>query len=235
MVESIDRESQELLASVSESNSSIERIIKATENQYKEVIKIEDIFNQTGKLTNSALSSAIKLSQSGSRINSGVNNIEDLLQNLVAVTEENAAITQESSATVTQQMGSTDDILAIGSNVMELSQSLQDKALEIKMLVDSNILADEREISNKRLVELSKSLNLTTAYVTDSKGEIIYCNEPETIGFNIYDVDPVFTKLKEGASFATTPIKKRVEDGKTYKYLAIKEDDTIYGVGMRLD
>ncbi len=235
LVESIDRESQDLLASVAESNDSIERIMEASQNQYKEAIKIEDIFNQTGELTNSASTSALKLNESGSSINDGVNNIEALLENLVAVTQENAAISQESSATITQQMGSTDDILEIERSVMELSNLLQDKALEIKMLVDSNILADEVEVTNERLVELSKNLNLTSAYVTDSKGEIVYCNEPETIGFNIYDVDPVFSRLKEGASFATTPIKKRVEDGKTYKYLAIRKEDEIYGVGMRLD
>jgi methyl-accepting chemotaxis protein len=235
LVESIDVESQELLDSVSESNESIERIIKATENQYTEVIKIEDIFNQTGELTNRASNSAVKLSESGSRINDGVSKIEELLQNLVAITEENAALTQESSATITHQMASTDDILNIEKDVVRLSEELKDKALEIKMLVDTNILIDEDKITNERLVELSKNLDLTSAYVTDSKGVIVYCNEPETIGFNIYDVDPVFSILKEGASFATTPIKKRVEDGKTYKYLAVEKDGIVYGVGMRLD
>ena len=235
LVESIDRESQELLSSVSESNESIERIIKATESQYTEVIKIENIFNETGELTNRASSSAVKLSESGNRINTGVSRIEELLQNLVAVTQQNAALTQESSATITQQMSSSDEIITIESDVMELAQLLQDKALEIKMLVDTNILTSETTITNERLVELSKSLNLTSVYVTDNKGDIIYCNEPETIGYNIYDIDPVFNSLKQGANFATTPIKKRVEDGKTYKYLAVLKDHAVYGVGMRLD
>ena len=43
LVEAIDRESQDLLQSVSESNESLEQIIEATENQYTEVIKIEEI------------------------------------------------------------------------------------------------------------------------------------------------------------------------------------------------
>lgn len=235
LVASIDKESQELLSSVSESNESIERIIKATENQHSEVVKIESIFNQTGELTNRASNSAVKLSESGSRINDGVSRIDGLLQSLVAVTQENAALTQESSATITQQMGATDEIISIEADVMKLSDTLHDKALEIKMLVDANILADEEKVSNERLIELSESLDLTSLYVTDRKGDIVYCNEPETIGLNIYNLDPVFKSLKEGASFATTPIKKRVEDGKTYKYLAIKKDDAVYGVGMRLD
>ena len=235
LVESIDKESQDLLKSVHESNESVDRIMVATESQYSEVIKIENIFNQTGELANKASNSAIKLSESGNRINTGVSRIEELLQNLVAVTEENAALTEESSATITQQLASTEEIVSIERDVQDLTQSLQDKALEIKMLVDTNILTDESNVTNERLVELSKSLNLTSAYVTDTSGEIIYCNEPKTIGYNIYDVDPVFTSLKEGASFATTPIKKRVEDGKTYKYLAVQKDNAVYGVGMRLD
>ena len=235
LVASIDRESNELLASVSESNESIQRIIKATESQHEEVIRIEDIFNQTGELTESALNSAVKLSESGVRINNGVSRIEEQLENLVSVTQENSAISQESSHTLTQQIATTDDILSIEEDIKSFAESLQDKALEIKMLVDANILTDEVKITNERLVELSKSLNLTSVYVTDSKGDIEYCNEPETIGFNIYDVDPIFNKLKEGSSFASTPIKKRVEDGKTYKYLALQKDDIVYGVGMRLD
>ena len=235
LLEGIDRESQDLIHSVSESNKSIEEIIKTTENQYTEVIKIEDIFNVTGDLTNRASHSAVKLNESGSRINTSVDKIEGLLENLLATTEENVALTEESSATIHQQLVSTDDIVNIGMDITSLSEGLQDKALEIKMLVDTNILMDEREVTNDRLVGLSKTLKVTSAYVTDDKGEIIYCNEPETIGFNIYDVDPVFSNLKDGANFATTPIKKRVEDGKTYKYLAVKKGDAVYGVGMKLD
>ncbi len=235
LVESIDKESKELLDSVSESNESIERVVSATENQYTEVIKIEEIFNETGELTNNASESAVKLGESGNRINSSVDKIEELLQNLVSVTEENSAITEESSATLTQQIESTDEILAIEEDILNFAESLQDRALEIKMLVDANILTDESEITNEKLVELSKRLDLTSAYVTDNKGDVIYCNEPETIGFNLYDMDPVFSDLKKGASFATTPIKKRVEDGKTYKYLALRKGDSVYGVGMKLD
>ena len=235
LVESIDRESQELLTSVSKSNESIQRVITSTENQHTEVIKIEEIFDQTGELTNNASNSAVKLSKSGNRINTSVSKIEELLQNLVSVTEENSALTEESSATLTQQIASTDEILLMESEMVKLTETLQDKALEIKMLVDANILTDESEITNQKLVELSKSLNLRSAYVTDSKGDILYCNEPETIGFNIYDMDPVFSDLKKGSSFATTPIKRRVEDGKIYKYLALQKDGVVYGVGMKLD
>ncbi len=235
LVEGIDRESQDLLDSVSESNESINRIVEATSSQYEEVVKIENIFNITSDLTNASSESVERLSQSSVELNNSVHTIETLLDNLIAVTEENAALTEESSANLNQQLNYTQDIVGIGENVTDLSEVLKDKALEIKMLVDVSVIADEENPSNERLKELAGKLNLTTAYVTDDKGELIKCNEPETIGYNIYDMDPVFSNLKKGDIFAITDIKKRVEDGQLYKYFAFRKGETIYGVGMRVE
>lgn len=235
LVEGIDRESQDLLESVSESNESINRIVEATSSQYEEVVKIENIFNITSDLTNASSESVEKLSQSSTELNSSVHTIETLLDNLIAVTEENAALTEESSANLNQQLNYTQDIVGIGENITELSEVLKDKALEIKMLVDVSVLADEEDPSNEKLKELADKLNLTTAYITDDKGDLIKCNEPETIGYNIYDMDPVFSNLKKGDIFAITEIKKRVEDGQLYKYFAFRKGERIYGVGMRVE
>lgn len=57
-------------------------------------------------------------------------------------------------------------------------------------------------MSNERLVELSKSLNLTCVYETNTSGEIIYCNEAENHRVYICEVDPVFKSLKDEANFA---------------------------------
>lgn len=235
LVEGIDRESQDLLSSVSESNESINRIVEATESQYEEVLKIENIFDLTSDLTNASSESVEKLIQSGIELTSSVHTIETLLDNLVAVTEENAALTEESSANLSQQLNYTEDIVGIGEDVKDFSDTLRDRALEIKMLVDVSVIADEEDPSNERLQELAKKLNLTTAYVTDARGDLVKCNEPETIGYNIYDMDPVFSNLKKGDIFAITAIKERVEDGQLYKYFAFRKEEKIYGVGMRVD
>ncbi len=235
LMENIDRESSELITSVERSNASIERVIAATESQNSEVLRVEDIFNQTGELTNHALDSSAKLNDSSHRINEDIARMEELLENLVSISEENAALTEESSASIDQQLTTTDEIVKIEASMQKISNTLEDKALELKMLVDTNIISDEASITNERLVELSKSLDLTSIYVTDSTGVITHCNEPETIGLNIFELDPVFLNIKEGARFAATPIKKRIEDGKTYKYLAMGKNNIVYGVGMKLD
>lgn len=115
----------------------------------------------------------------------------------------------------------TEEIKDIEEEIMDISGGLQDKALEIKMLVDVNILSEEVEVSDSSPRLITQNLELSSAYVTDQNGDIVNCNEPETIGYNIYNVDPVFNELKNGAAFVTTPIKMRVGDGKKYKYLAV--------------
>lgn len=232
LVEGIDNNSSQLLESIRHSITSIVNATGDVDKQYEEIIRIEEIFNRTSEYTNLASDSIITLNESGGEINDKRNEVADLVQNLVSVTEENAAISEESTATLQNQLISTNDILNIGINVTKLSEELQDKALEIKMLADTAMLEEMENATNEKLVQLADELNLTSVYVTDKKGDIVICNEEETIGFNIYDVDPVFSSLKEGADFAATPIKERVEDGQLYKYLATISDGIVYGVGI---
>lgn len=235
LVRNIDGDSQELLSSVRESNDSIKGIIEASSNQYNEILKIEDIFEKTSELTNEASDSVVELIRVGEDINNKRDNIEGLVKSMVSVTEENAALSQESSAILQEQIGYTRDILGLGNTINDLSLDLKDKALEIKMLVDASIVSELEDVSNNDLKKIAESLNLTTAYVTDERGDIVYCNEPETIGYNMYDMDQAFHTLKKEEVIATTPIKERVEDGQLYKYLALRKDDKIYGVGMRVE
>lgn len=235
LVEGIDSNSSELLQSIRHSITSIVNATEDVDKQYEEIIRIEEIFDRTSEYTNLASESIITLNESGGEINDKRNEVADLVQNLVSVTEENAAISEESTATLQNQLVSTNDILNIGINVTRLSEELQDKALEIKMLADTAMLEEMENATNEKLVQLADELNLTSVYVTDQKGDIVICNEEETIGFNIYDVDPVFSSLKEGADFAATPIKERVEDGQLYKYLATINNGIVYGVGMAVE
>lgn len=235
LVRNIDGDSKELLSSVKESNDSIREIIEASINQYKEILKIESIFDKTSELTNEASSSIVELIQVGESINNKTENIEDSVKNLVAITEENAALSEESSAILQEQIGYTTDILDLGHNINSLSFDLKDKALEIKMLVDASIVSELEDVSNENLKKLARDLNLTTAYITDENGDIVNCNEPETIGYNMYDMDKAFQGLKEGKTIGITPIKERVEDGQLYKYLAMRQGNKIYGVGMKVE
>ncbi len=235
LVEGIDQDSIELLSSINRSNESTTRVVESVEDQYEEIIRIEEIFERTSSITNEAGGSVLQLVESGRLTKVKAEEIDCLIQNLVGFTEETVALTEESTASLQEQVDSTDRILEIGEKVHSLSEVLQDKALEIKMLVDTNLVMEEENLTNERLGEMAKDLGLTSIYVTNKEGVMVMCNEPETIGYNIYEVDPVFIKLKEkDVDFAVTPIKKRVEDGKLYKYLAINNKGIIYGVGMRV-
>ena len=75
-------------------------------------------------------------------------------------------------------------------------------------------------------------------YITDKDGVVRYCNEMGVIGIlNLYSADKSILALKEGKiKYSATPIKKRVEDGKLFKFLAvIDENNIIYQVALSID
>ncbi len=64
-----------------------------------------------------------------------------------------------------------------------------------------------------------------------------YCSERETIGLNLYEIDPSYGPLKNGqVDYITTPVKNRVEDGRLFKFLAILgRDKRCYQVGLSVE
>ncbi len=73
-------------------------------------------------------------------------------------------------------------------------------------------------------------------YITNNNGIVKYCNAREAIGLDLFELDPVHNKLINGTvEYITTPIKRRVEDDKYYKFLSIMDKGIIYQVGLSLD
>ena len=235
LVENIDKESQSLLSSMSLSKDSVEDVVDANKNQYSKVLEIKEIFNTTSYLTSRASLSVDTLGNSGLDITKRSEEIEHLVEHLVSVTKENASFSESSSSSLSQHLVATEDIVRIEEHIVNHARDLQNKALEIKMLVDIEHLIDQRRIDDKLLDSLSEEKNLTTMFVTELNGDVLSCNRPEIVGYNLYRLDEIFKSLINGADFATTPIGIKGKNKNIYKYLAIKRDKYIYGAGIKLD
>ena len=72
------------------------------------------------------------------------------------------------------------------------------------------------------------------AYVADERGYVHFCNEEIGRGINLFEIDPDLRQLLDGADYMATPIKQRVEDGKTYKFLSVYRNNKIYELGIDL-
>lgn len=129
----------------------------------------------------------------------------------------------------------------IKAKVQDLQEFVAGKAMEEMMLVKAKKLKEEfgklKKAKKQDIDQLAKQLGVDSIYITDPEGSVEYTNESNAIGLNLYQADPSFSSFKsKDIHFIVTPIKKRVEDGKLFKFLTIKgEEGRLYEIGLSLD
>lgn len=238
LVENIDIESRELISSISNTNQSVQEIIDAVENQNGEIVTIDNLFSNLNKLTENLENDLIKVGSSGEVINQARSEISMLLTSLVAITQENTAITQQASANIGMQLGLADEVARQGDEMQDISRTIVEEALDMKLLADMNGLVrrSENTFNNQELREIRDELGVSTIYIAGLDGKISHCDLEESLGLNLYEMNPAFLNIKEGRSdVAITGLIPRVEDGKLFKYIAMKDGNYIYGAGMSAD
>lgn len=138
----------------------------------------------------------------------------------------------------TENLSNLTDSLAVSADA--LLQFVADKVMRGKMLRDVRAVEVQlrgRTLGNEVLDELCKRVNVDVIYITDLNGAVEFCSERETIGLNLYDIDPSYSPLRQRkVDFITTPVKNRVEDGRLFKFLAIMgRDNRCYQVGLSVE
>lgn len=128
----------------------------------------------------------------------------------------------------------------ITGHVHDMQQFVVGKAMEEKMLKQAHeskaYFLSNKNINEKMLQEFIDSIEADVIYITDASGKVEYTNVELAKGINLYEIEPTFLQLKEGTKdYVVTPIKKRAEDDKLFKFLTIiDEDGRLYDVGLGL-
>lgn len=114
----------------------------------------------------------------------------------------------------------------------ELEVRMKEKVNKLKNFVESN-----KNISNKDIVRLAEEINIDAIYVTDSLGKVKYANEESAKGLNLYETYPSFLEIKGKTNqYMFTPIKKRIEDGKLFKFLTVSDKKgNLYQTGIDIN
>jgi methyl-accepting chemotaxis protein len=235
--EEIQKCTSGLTNSVVNSINGLEKVNSALEEESRGVKDMDDILDKIHESLSSTQDCIVKLNDSGDAILDRATNIKDLMDNLYSTNQETSAYTNQSSANMQQQTEYIDSIIRLGDNLGEMAYNLRDKSMEIKMLIDIESMIeylDAKGYSNENLIEVCRKLNITSAYVADERGYVHFCNEEIGRGINLFEIDPDLRQLLDGADYMATPIKQRVEDGKTYKFLSVYRNNKIYELGIDL-
>jgi len=226
-----------LTKSVVRAVNALKKVNSAVEEEIRGVKNMDELLDKIHDSTTSTQNYIVKLNESGEAILGQTKQIKESITSLYAINQECSENTRQSSSYMHSQNPYADSILKLINNLYELAYTLRDKSMEIKMLIDIGFLIDylnKEGYSNENLAEICRQLNVATAYVADATGYVHYCNEEIGRGINLFEIDKNMEQLLQGADYVATPIKQRVEDGKTYKFLAVYRNNRIYQLGMDL-
>jgi methyl-accepting chemotaxis protein len=229
------------IASISES---MQQETNQVEESYFVIQKTMNDFSKIEESLNTSINKIKRMNSSISEVNESGREIQSSIYDVTSFTREISSQMQETTAQVIVQNEKMSMLQSIIKELHETSDSMQQyvtsKVMEGKMLRDVEYIQKEikrNSINDDLIKRLLKEIGADVIYLSDKNGEVKYCNEKESIGLNLYQVDESYSALKNGqATYIATPVKKRVEDGKLFKFLAvIDETGIIYQIGLSIE
>lgn len=230
-------------------NSEIGTMMKDLYNQREKVHKgsktIQDTIENFNHIDQLLIDCKEKVNLSGEELKNINSRGREILELTEQITQFSKIVTDEIKDVAEEIMledSNIHNLQQISINLKNTSDNLQEyvasKMMEGRMLKEVNLIKNkmnEINMSNEFLDEILKDLKVDSIYITKPNGEVEYCNERDTIGLNLRTVDPLYKNLGV-EPYVVTPIKKRYEDGKLFKFLAVEGDEKrIIQVGMSVE
>ncbi|WP_432663140.1 methyl-accepting chemotaxis protein [Wukongibacter baidiensis] len=226
LTQSVEKETTHIEDSYTLITETMDGLNKINDRLNDSIVKIEDV------------DKSIKVAKENSEeIDARVDNVTKFSKDISSQMQEITA----QSILQSEKMSTLHDVMEeLNQNADYMQQYVTSKVMEGKMLREVTYIKEVLQkgtLDNELINSLPPQTGIDVIYVTDNSGTIRYCNEEESIGLNLYEVDESFSSLKKGeVEYVTTPVKKRVEDGKLFKFLAIVDDKgIIYQVGLSIE
>ncbi|SHI14965.1 methyl-accepting chemotaxis protein [Sporanaerobacter acetigenes] len=174
--------------------------------------------------------------------------IIDIAKNIESITEFSKEISNHMDETNSQilEQNSRASYLSqiidkLKEDVNKMQQYVAGDIMEDKMYKEAIYIRDKIKnvdnIDDRFINSLLEERGIDAIYITDSNGVVVYTNEEQGLGLNLYEADRSLKSVGEGTNeHVVTPIKRRVEDGKMFKFLAIgDEKGGLYEIGLSLE
>lgn len=237
VISTLKKEIINISESMEEETTHVEEEYKAIENAVENFSKIQKSLGESVEKINNMSKTINHVCEKGKEVEEGVFEVTDFSRGI------NSEMQETSAQTILQneKMISLNKIIEDLKNTAdEMQQYVTSRVMEGKMLKDVEYIlntAKGKTIDNNLMNTMLKETGVDVIYITDNKGQIKYCNEKESIGINLYEIDYTYESLRTREKpYVTTPIKRRVEDNQLFKFLAmIDENGIIYQVGLSIN
>lgn len=172
------------------------------------------------------------------RVTSNINRITSFSEDISSrMAETNQQVLEQNNRARYQQ----EMVEKLKNSVYNMQQFVAGEMMENKMFQAAYFIRDYLDkgspLNETVIDEMLNRTGMDAIYITDPSGLVIYTNEKDGIGLNLYEADRTFLPLKEGKrEHIVTPIKVRVEDGQLFKFLTvIDKKGRLCEVGLALD
>ncbi|WP_058484840.1 methyl-accepting chemotaxis protein [Defluviitalea phaphyphila] len=215
------------------SKTASENLLKINE-QVQDIVNL--IFNISNNITNQVKSSQI-ISMNNNNLSDNIKNTDNIIKNI-----ENKIITQKNI--VLENSSISQNIMDISYNFQNFIKPLEDEIDKELLRICQKIALNfvEQNISNEKLVQLSKNTGISEFYITDENGVTIYSNNPLGIGFRFtndkstqaYDFYKILSGEKQ---MVVQKMRRRDIDGQIYKFAGVSRQDQkgIIQAGLSID
>nr|WP_300002630.1 methyl-accepting chemotaxis protein [Tissierella sp.] len=238
VIENLKNEIESISISIKDEVEYIEentQVIETTSREFKNIIETLNIGKESLEDIKRSTSQNTALIEN---VNKNIDNVLDFSNK----TSDHILDLNKEALEQHDRSISTDEIAEeIREQVCNMQQFVIESELEEAMMEKVKSIRDyfkaNKNISHEDIERLGKEKDVDAIYVTDANGIVEYTNESSGSGLNLYEADPSFLELKnKQKDHIFTPIKKRVEDGKLFKFLTIiDEKGILYEIGVDLN
>lgn len=254
-VSKLANETSKVSAEIEEVISNLRNDIKVIyKSMYQESTQVDECHSEMqktidgfSKIEESLMTSATKIENVNISINKATESVNEIQSSVDEVTDFTSQISSQMQETTTQVMVQNEKISKLHDIINDLyktsdnmQQYVTSKVMEGKMLRDVTYIQNRvgnKAITEDLMQELLRETGVDTIYLTNENGVVKYSNEKKSIGLNLYQLDKCYLLLKNREkTYVTTPLKKRVEDGRLFKFLAaVDKNGIIYQVGLSIE
>lgn len=201
--------------------------VQETENSLATVNKTTRSFEEVSRANQTVEERLHEVTDTAKTMHERTAVLLDNIEEISAASQATAASSQEIAATADHQ---NENITVLYNALTELAQTADDmqqwiaeKGMERTMWNRSRQLAEldaGETLTRERLVQLTRELGVDDIYLGDARGVCVLATQSSIEGVQLYDIYPEYRKAGNGeVDYVATPIMKRVEDGKLYKFM----------------
>lgn len=219
--------------------------ITIIESQDEKIENIDNTITELNQIVSQNFAKIEDLQEESTTIVETIDDVQESIEEVTSIAQQTAANTEEVNASVENQRNFI-------SSIEDKSSRLNKKAEEMQQMAASRIMnqtllnlcykikevRQNRDLDKSILKEIRDDSNVDDIYIVNQEGEFVLSTVDSILGENLFELNEWARQLKNDKSLekVVTPIHRRIEDNKLFKFAMVRDDDgMILEVGLSLD